>query len=63
MLQSVGGRLTDKYKGDIKDTLVALQSTGQESNRLEAARCLGQLVCCLTDDELVKVLKVKAQWV
>lgn len=46
------------YKVDIKDTLVKLQDTAHEGNRLEAAKSLGILCTCLTDEQLVDVVKV-----
>ena len=58
MLQAAGKRITDKHRGEVRETLVALQSTAQESNRLEAAKCLGLLCGYLPDDELCVLLKV-----
>ena len=50
--------MSDKYKGDLQDTLVALQHTAHEGNRLEAAKCLGTLCTCLSDDQLVSLFEV-----
>ena len=46
------------YKVDIKDTLIKLQDTAHEGNRLQAARCLGILSTCLTDEQLVEIVEV-----
>ena len=46
------------YKVDIKDTLIKLQDTAHEGNRLMAAQCLGILCTCLTDEQLIEVVKV-----
>ncbi len=46
------------YKVDIKDTLIKLQNTAHEGNRLQAAKCLGILCTCLTDEQMLEVIKV-----
>ena len=48
----------NKYKEDIKDTLIKLQDTAHEGNRHEAAKCLGILCTCLLDDQLVDAVEV-----
>ena len=35
-----------------------LQSTAHEGNRLQAAKCLGILCTCLTDEQMVDVIQV-----
>ena len=49
----------NKYKEDIKDTLIKLQDTAHEGNRHEAAKCLGILCTCLLDDQLVDTVEVR----
>lgn len=58
MLHTAGSRMNDKYKSDIKDTLLQLQNTVHEGNRLMAADCLGVLCTCITDEQLVELMKV-----
>ena len=58
VLQAAGKRITEKHRGEMRETLVALQSTAQDSNRLEAAKCLGLLCAYLPDDELSALLEV-----
>ena len=61
VLKSAGSRISDKYKSDIKETLIQLQSTAHEGNRLAAARCLGILCNCLSDEQLITLMKVRKE--
>lgn len=59
VIMSAGQRMGDKHKIEIKDTLLALQSTAHEGNRLQAAQCLGAMTPCISDDQLTALLKVR----
>lgn len=53
----VGGqRMSEKHRGEILMTLVTLQTTAQEGNRLQAAECIGALCAHLGDQELRTVM-------
>ena len=55
--QECGQRMSEKHRGEILETLQALEGTLQETNRLEAALCLGTLCTHLPDQNLEDLLK------
>jgi hypothetical protein len=57
VLKAVGPKVNEKYKMDIKDTLLQLQNTTHEGNRLTASSCLGILCSCLSDDQLISLFR------
>lgn len=57
VILACGQRMSEKHRGEILDTLRTLEGTLQETNRLEAAQCLGVLCAHLPDPELLGVLK------
>jgi HEAT repeat protein len=56
-VRAAGGRMSDKHKTEILATLLALFSTAQEGNRLQAAQCIGVLCSHISDDQLTSVLR------
>ncbi len=57
VILACGERMAEKHRSEILPTLQALESTSQETNRLEAAQCLGALCAHLPVPELGRVLK------
>ncbi len=57
VILACGQRMSEKHRGEILVTLQALEGTSQETNRLEAARCLGVLSAHLPNPELCGILK------
>lgn len=56
VIQAGGQRMSEKHRGEILATLLVLENTANEGNRLQAAQCLGVLCAHLSDAELQSLL-------
>ena len=56
VIKAGGQRMSEKHRGEILATLLALQTTAQERNRMEAAECIGALCAHLSDQDLQSMM-------
>lgn len=56
VIKAGGQRMSEKHRGEILTTLLALQTTAQERNRMEAAGCIGALCAHLSDQDLQSMM-------
>lgn len=56
VIKAGGQRMSEKHRGEIIATLLALQTTAQERNRMEAAECIGALCAHLSDQDLQSMM-------
>lgn len=57
VIKAGGQRMSEKHRVEILTTLLALQTTAQEGNRIEAAGCIGALCAYLGDQDLQSIMK------